>query len=241
MPRVPVLALIALLLLAAAGAARAQDLGRDWETCLAASTAPDAAIKACSTLIFLGAGEPARRAAAFAFRGWGYAEKGAYDAAITDFDQALRLDPRSTAAFLGRARAHSGKGEERRAVADLDEAIRLAPELAEAWNNRCWSRALLGELEAALADCREALRLAPQAATFDSLGFVELKLGHYAAAIAAYDEAIRQAPAMPAPYYARGIAKRRLGDTAGGDADIAAATRLEPEIAAFAARNGLTP
>jgi tetratricopeptide (TPR) repeat protein len=43
-------------------------------------------------------------------------QKGAYDRAIEDFDQAIRLDPQSAIAYLGRARAYREKADYDRAV-----------------------------------------------------------------------------------------------------------------------------
>jgi tetratricopeptide (TPR) repeat protein len=70
---------------------------------------------------------------------------------------------------------------------------------------------------------------------------VHLKSGRYDDAIADYDAALRIDPKKFASLYGRGMAKRRKQDVSGGNADIAAARHLRPEIAMDFARYGLNP
>lgn len=48
--------------------------------------------------------------------------------AISDYNEALRLDPGDASAWAGRGRARSSLGSHQEALADLEEALRLAPE-----------------------------------------------------------------------------------------------------------------
>lgn len=54
-----------------------------------------------------------------------YREKGDYDRAIADFDEAIRLDPKYAHAYENRAKAYASKGDYDRANTDRNEAIRL--------------------------------------------------------------------------------------------------------------------
>jgi tetratricopeptide (TPR) repeat protein len=46
--------------------------------------------------------------------------KGAYDEAIRDFDEAIRLDPNAAAAFLNRSIARHANGEYDAAIRDFN-------------------------------------------------------------------------------------------------------------------------
>ena len=50
-------------------------------------------------------------------------------------------------------------------------------------------------------------------------------------AIADFDQAIKLDPKNAKAIYERGVAKRKSGDAAGADADIAAAKQLDPDVA----------
>ena len=94
----------------------------------------------------------------------------------------------------------------------------------------------------AIAGRAGALRLRPDFANaLDRRGFVHLQSGRYDHAIADYDAALRLDAKKPASLYGRGMAKRRKQDVAGGNADIAAARALKPEVSMDFARYGLSP
>jgi hypothetical protein len=70
---------------------------------------------------------------------------------------------------------------------------------------------------------------------------VHLRRGEFQAAFADYDAAVRGAPNQIGSRYGRGIARLRLGQTAAGQADIAAASARDPNIAARFAGYGVSP
>jgi tetratricopeptide (TPR) repeat protein len=215
----------------------------EWQSCTGSPGVDwDQQIRSCSSLIESGRETPPRLAAAYDSRGIAYASKGDYDRAIADFNEAIRLDPKSANAYSNRGNAYNDKGDHERAIADLNEAIRLDPKFADAYNNRCWARFLMGrDLDQALADCTEALRLSPtnRGDTINTRGVIQFKLGAFDRAIADFSEAIVINPKDAGSLYARGLAKRRSGDTAGGEADIAAAKAIKADIATEYARYGV--
>ena len=179
-------------------------------------------------------------AAAYFNRGLGFAAKGDLDRAIQDFDQAIALDASIDKAFKGRARAYYEKGDLARTIADYDRYLTSQPNDAEILNERCWTHATLGgDLNIALADCTRSLQLKASAEASDSRGLVYLKLGRFSEARADYDQALAQFADYPSSLFGRGIAKRHLGDTASGNADIAAAKKLDPTIAKQFAKYGV--
>jgi tetratricopeptide (TPR) repeat protein len=113
----------------------------------------------------------------------------------------------------------------------------------DVYANRCRSRAMLGlELDKALADCNRAVKARQDAPFFlDSRGLVYLRMANYDKAIADYDTVLRVQPKNPWALYGRGLARVHKGQTAEGQADIAAAKASGPRIVSELARRGLTP
>ena len=66
------------------------------------------------------------------------------------------------------------------------------------------------------------------ATTYSNIGLTYYNKGDYARAIQDFDEAIRLRPDYAKALNARGNAKKQMGDTAGGEADIASAKALAP-------------
>jgi len=87
-----------------------------------------------------------------------------YDGAISDFSEAIRLNPKEAAYHNSRGLCWNHKQEWDRALADFNEAIHLAPS-CRMFNNR--GQAWVGKKEylQALADFDEAIRLEPKYAT----------------------------------------------------------------------------
>jgi hypothetical protein len=64
-------------------------------------------------------------------------------------------------------------------------------------------------------------------------------MGETDRAIADYTAALKQNPKLAGALYGRGTAKLRKGDKKGGEADLAAAKAMRPEIEAIFARYGI--
>ena len=164
--------------------------------------------------------------------------------ARADFDAALRQAPNNPDVLMSIAGAYVQAGQFETAVREYDRAIVALPKsapLAIALNNRCWARAMWGkELDGALADCDAALKKGPRTSRIlDSRGLVLLRMGQYDAAIETYDEAIRLQPKSAWSLHGRGVARHHKGLKAEGDADLAAAAVLAPDLAARAKRLGI--
>jgi tetratricopeptide (TPR) repeat protein len=148
-------------------------------------------------------------------RGLAYLEKGDYDHAIADFSAAIKLADegyRGDAGyrilyFIGRARAYRAKGDYDHATADLDGAILLASS---------------EQLSSGLLSLR---------------GEVYSMKGDNNRAIADYNASLKAKPNVASALYGRGLAKLKTGDGTGGNADIAAAKAIRPDIADEAARS----
>jgi hypothetical protein len=76
---------------------------------------------------------------------------------------------------------------------------------------------------------------------FAGRGLVYLKLARFNEARADYDSVLQQDTKAASALFGRGVAKRRLGDMAGGDADISAAKNIDAKIGETYAKYGVTP
>ena len=100
-----------------------------------------------------------------------------YQAAIADYDEAIRLNPELAEAFNNRGNAKDELGDHAGAIADYDEAIRLKPDDAGAFHNRGISKFNMKDNPGAIADFDEALRLKPDdAGALHNRGVAKLKL-----------------------------------------------------------------
>ena len=79
------------------------------------------------------------------------------------------------------------------------------------------------------------------ATILDSLGLVQSRLGHFADAITTYDQVIALNPREHHSLYGRGIAYLRQGDKSRGQADLAAAAKLDSGVADEFQAMGVTP
>lgn len=86
-------------------------------------------------------------------------------AALADYDQALKVNPRSLPALQGRAHLLSQAGKNREAMDALTRIIEIEPASPDAWSGRGVLHARFGDRGEALADAREALRLSEAPAT----------------------------------------------------------------------------
>jgi tetratricopeptide (TPR) repeat protein len=143
-------------------------------------------------------------------------------------------------AYNNRGTAYAGRGDYRRATNDNGEALKREPGEAVLWDGRCHFRAVVGDLQAALADCNESLRLLPSIVVYGTRSFVLLKLGRFDEAIAQYDAGLKVYAKSANSLYGRGVARRKKGDVAGGDADIAAAKALNGDVADLFAKWGVS-
>jgi tetratricopeptide (TPR) repeat protein len=152
-------------------------------------------------------------------------------------------------------------GDYSAAIAQVDQWLSHHPlpnEQAIGLNERCWVRAMANrDLHEAMSDCDQALYFRPYAPEetgtlvrqslsddpdiLDSRGLVYLRLGNPEDAKHDYDSALRANPRMSSSLYGRGLAELQLGEKTQGQADLAAARKLDSGIAKQFSDMGLTP
>jgi tetratricopeptide (TPR) repeat protein len=206
-------ALCACLWLAMAIAALGQNTQEDIQKCQSGS--PDARIASCTALIqaglvtTLGAGLflPQRRSVLYNDRGVGYTDKGDYERAIRDFNEAIHLNPTSIGSFYSRGYAYKKKGDYDRAIQDFDEALRLDPHFDLAYYERGNSHIDKAEYDRAIQDFNQAILIRPNIANFyNNRGVAQYRKGDYGRAIEDFDQAIHLNANYLGAYDSRGYA-----------------------------------
>ena len=104
--------------------------------------------------------------------------------------------------------------------------------LEEARNGRCWARVELNiELDKALDDCDEAVDADSKNASYlDSRAWTYLRMGKLKKSLADFDRGLTITPGGPWSLYGRGLVHLGLGDAVRGQADLAAARKIDAEI-----------
>jgi Tfp pilus assembly protein PilF len=167
-------------------------------------------------------------------------KKGDNDRAITDANEAIRLDPKIVGAYVNRAGAYLQKGDNDRAIANASEAIRLDPKIAIAYNNRAAAYAKKGESDRSIADATEAIQLDPgYAVAYRNRAGAYLEKGSNDRAIADASEAIRLDPKVAVAYAYRAEAYMQEGENTHAITDYSEAIRLDPKMSQSYFRRGL--
>jgi tetratricopeptide (TPR) repeat protein len=150
-----------------------------------------------------------------------------YNKAITEFTEAIRLDPTFAPAYLGRGNAHSNQGNLDEAIRDYCEAIRLDPNYAIAYYNRGAIYQHKNKFSKAFSDYNAAIHLDPNCApAFNNRGVVYGRKGDFNKAISDFTEAIRLDPNYAIAYENRGVVYFHTGKRAKANADFATARQL---------------
>jgi len=165
-----------------------------------------------------------------------------YAAAIEATNAGLTKQPGDAWLLAARGMAYGQTKRQPDADKDFVAARAAAGKNGPALNNLCWEKATRNlALTAALADCDASLQVMGDAPnTYDSRGFVLYRLGRFQDAIDNYDRALKLKSDLAPSLYMRGLAKRRLGKTADGDADVQAAKKLDPYVEKAFADYGVT-
>ncbi len=117
------------------------------------------------------------------------------DKALTDLNEAIRLDPKNAVCYRHPADIWAAKGDSDKAIADCTRAIRLDPKDADSYQCRSEIWGTRKDDDKAIADYDEAVRLDPQNASgYRSRGHVFLKKSDYDKALADFDQALRLDP-----------------------------------------------
>jgi tetratricopeptide (TPR) repeat protein len=183
--------------------------------------------------------------------------RGEHAHAFEEFNEAIRLDPRSVLAYhfrgvarLRRSMDYRSTGDTRlsageidRAIEDFDQAIQLDPNYADAYVNRAQARILKAhelrgrprlyeaELRRAITDADRAIQLEyGQFQAYNTRGAARLLLKECDRAVGDFDRAIQVAPSFAPAFANRGTALQEQGKYGPALADYEAALELDQRV-----------
>jgi tetratricopeptide (TPR) repeat protein len=117
-------------------------------------------------------------------RGWEKVGKQDYRGAITDFTQAMRLDPKAVYPYFSRGTLYSRLGDHARAFLDFTQGLKVDPTDHGLYYGRALAREQLGDQSGALEDFRNVLTLKPEdALSYMVRGIARSKTGDKQGAI----------------------------------------------------------
>src|SRR5215468_988097 len=123
---------------------------QDWRSCKALD-ADHLVVPACSRLIETSRLVQSDLAIAYALRGAAHWRQRDSNAAITDANQAIKINPNLATAYVTRSEAYGGGDNDDQAIDDASKAIEIDPNLAPAYSNRGIARARKGDVAGAVA------------------------------------------------------------------------------------------
>jgi tetratricopeptide (TPR) repeat protein len=152
-----------------------------------------------------------------------------YNLAITDFTEAIRLDPKSALAYRERGVTFSDKGDQTTAIADLDRAISLAPNFVLAYNNRGNVYRRKRDYDRAMENYNQAIKTDPTfARAYMNRGGVYRDRGDVTRALEEHTKAVQLAPDDAITYNERAGDYLKTGDYDKAIADYTQAIRADP-------------
>ncbi len=122
-------------------------------------------------------------------KGIGKVKESDYHQAVSFFNEALTLDPRSYDSLVNRGWTFRQMGNLERAINDYSSAIKIQPTKPQVYLNRGWCQKRLGKYDEALDDFNKAIEIDPRYINgYRNRGSLKLKMGDYPGAIADFNQ-----------------------------------------------------
>jgi tetratricopeptide (TPR) repeat protein len=153
------------------------------------------------------------------------------DEAITQYHEAIRIDPNAFETWnnLGLALATQGHFDE--AIESYHKAIRILPNIPGVHNNLGVTFAAKGSFDEAIDSYRKAIEINPNYSdALDNLGVALTVKGQFDEAIESYRQAIQIDANRPKTYFHWGMALNQSGHTREAIAKYREALRLDPNL-----------
>ena len=159
-------------------------------------------------------------------------QAGKLQAAIEEFDLALRLKPSLADTHHNLAVALLRMGRKPEAIAQWEEALRINPDFAEAHCNLGVVLQQSGKIEDAVGHYEQALRAKPDyAETHYNLGVALVRLGRVPEAIEHWEQALRINPDYTEAHCNLGVALEQSGKIEDAIGHYEQALRIRPDLA----------
>jgi tetratricopeptide (TPR) repeat protein len=171
---------------------------------------------------------PARATALSNRCGWWWAKKDP-DHALSDCNEAIRVDRSYVPAYINRGNAYLSKGDLDHALGDFNEAIRLDPKSAWAYSDRGDLYKAQGDFDHALADFNQAIQLDPGfAIAYFFRGDLYKRRGDFDQAMTDLNMSIQIDPNYAKAYFVRGRLSYIKGNNPGAIDDYNRVIHLDP-------------
>lgn len=155
-----------------------------------------------------------------------------FQEAITAYNQAINVDPRSVAAYYGLGSAYHQLGLYQRAASEFDQVLSLDPGNAWAYYSKGLAYYELGLYQRAIDEYDRAIALDHGIADFyDKRGSAYYHLEQYPRAVNDLDQALRLNPRSAAAYYKRGYIYLQLSHYQQSILDFERALAIDPRDA----------
>ena len=241
MQRVILFSCLAVALCATADAQTAQELqwcikGGQKHAGLAVKNPPSSeqTVRGCSAVIRGGKLKGVQLASAYTIRGVTHTLLKNLDAAVQDYDSALRLTPNSFEVLNLRGMVQVERGEVEQGLQDIRSAIQKNPKFVLAYYNLGTTLVQRDQLEAGIQALDQTIKKDPKLGqAYLNRGWAYAKKGDYDRAIEDASAAIRLMPALIQGYMNRAAAFEKKGAYRKAEDDYSQALKLDEKNASL--------
>ncbi len=161
--------------------------------------------------------------------------KADFQGAITDLNQAIRINPKYAFAYYRRAEARQNIGEPEKAIGDLQKAAELFAaqgNKGDAFRSQGSMRMLQKDYPKAIAAFSQAIQLNPKDTdAYNERGMTRLNSGDLKGALADYNKSLSLQPSDAYAYMGRAFTHLKLQDKTSAIADVNKAISIAPNYA----------
>lgn len=164
--------------------------------------------------------------------GMAHFNKEDYAAAINEFTEAIKLNPKNDLAYGMRARSYNMNKEFNKADDDINQALKINPKNVFAYHAQGYKKAYMNDFDGAIAAYTQLLKIDPNyAVAYRNRGNAYLRKNDNDKAIVDFNQAIKLDPNNAGAYSNRGIVYYNKNDFDKAIADYTQAIRINPNLA----------